>query len=235
MTEIQARMHFLVWPKTNREWQRDVERLQPSAEELWNRVHAAVPEAMVAPCRVFTVAGLFDGDGASTTAASLAYYAAQEAKQRVLLVEADLRRPKLHSLGLVPRCLGLAGVLQREAQLKNAVFELGSVGFYVLPAGKPVPSPSVHLNAAKLGAFLTSVQAFFDTIVIDAPPFTIAPETRCLVAAADATIPVLRSGRVLPEHAAYWIAKIGEYRGRVGAVCLSAVNTPLPTRLRALL
>lgn len=232
MTAIQAHMHFLVWPKGNKAWERDLHRLQPQAEELWNRVHAAVPQALDQDCSVFTVAGLVDGCGASTTAASLAAYAAQEAGQRVLLVEADLRRPSLYDLGLCPRSPGLAGVLRGEAQLRNVVFDLSRVGFHVLPAGKAVASPSTQVNAAKLQDFLESVSPFFDTVIFDSPPLTSAPETRYLVGAADATVPVLRSGRVLPEQAAYWIAKIGEYRGRVGAVCLAGVETVLPTRLR---
>lgn len=235
MTAIEANMNFLVWPKGNEDWERDIKRLQPYAEELWNRVQAAWPENATKECQVYTVAGLLDGDGASTTAASLAYYMAQEMGQRVLLVEADLRRPCLQELDLCPRSPGLAGVMQRESRLKNVIFDVARLGFHVLPAGKQVSSPTTHINIAKLRGLLSSVAPFFDTVLLDAPPFTMAPETRYLVAVSDATIPVLRSGRTVPEQAAYWIAKIAEYRGRVGAVCLSGVETVLPTKVRSLL
>jgi Mrp family chromosome partitioning ATPase len=235
MSVVETHMHFLVWPKGNPAWEQKLHDLQPYAEELWNRIHASVPETAGRKCRVITVSGLLPEDGASTTAAALAHYAANEVGHRVLLVEANLRHRQLHDLGLCPRCPGFAGVLQQQTKLKNVVFELPQVGFHILPAGREVASPSTHVNPGKLREFLAEVEPLFDTIVFDGPPFTTAPETRYLVASSDATVPVIRSGRALPEQAAYWIAKIGEYRGRVGAVCLSAVDTVLPTRVRALL
>ena len=235
MTAIEATMNFLVWPKGNDDWERDIKRLQPYAEELWNRVLAAWPENSTKKCQVYTVAGLLDGDGATTTAASLAYYMAQEMGQRVLLVEADLRNPSLHDLGMCPRSPGLAGVMQRESRLKNVIFDVARLGIHVLPAGKSVTSPTTQINATKLRGLLASVEPFFDAVLFDGPPFTLAPETRYLVQVSDATIPVVRSGTAVPEQAAYWIAKISEFRGRVGAVCLSGVETVLPTKVRALL
>ena len=46
---------------------------------------------------------------------------------------------------------------------------------------------------------------------------------------------MIRAGNTLPQQAAYWLAKIGEYRGQIGAVCLAGVEAVLPARLRAML
>ncbi len=225
---------FLSWPRPNDEWERSLKSLVPYCEELWNRVQLADPRPAHGSIRIFTVAGLVEGDGASTTATGLSYYLANSLGARVLLVEADLRAPYLRSMGLVPRGPGLAGVLQRQVKLKYVVFELPRVGFHVLPAGATVASPTAHINPSKLGRLLHGVESHFDVVLFDSPPLTLAPEARHLVAISDATIPVLRSGRALPEQAAYWLAKIPEYGGRVGAVCLNGVEAVLPTSVRGL-
>ena len=235
MTAVENETHFLVWPKTNEEFERAVKLLQPQAEEMWTRIHAAVTDAASQMCRVFTVTGLASESGTSTTAAALAHYAHHELGLRVLLVEADLRHPRYQAMGLSPRCPGFAGVLKQQSNIRNVVFELPALGIHLLPAGKAVPSPSTHVNVTELLGFLGEVEPHFDVVIFDAPPVSSAPETRYLVSVADATIPVIRAGNTLPQQAAYWLAKIGEYRGQIGAVCLAGVEAVLPARLRAML
>jgi MinD-like ATPase involved in chromosome partitioning or flagellar assembly len=233
-TATQADVQFLSWPRPNERWEESLRALLPHSEELWNRVQLADVAPARPHCRVYAVAGLLEGDGASTAAAALAHYLAQELGARVLLVEADLRTPALRRLGLVPRCPGFVGLLQRQARLRHVVFELTRVGFHALPAGATLPSPSALIDPTNLSRFVRLAEPYFDVVLLDSPPLTLAPEARHLIARADATIPVLRSGRALPEQVAYWIAKIPEYGGTVGAVCLNAVEAVLPARLRAL-
>ena len=225
---------FLSWPRANEQWEGVVRALTPYAEELWDRLQLMEGRRGGTSAQVYAVTGLLYGDGASTTAAALAQVAMRGFHRRVLLVEADLREPKLRELGLAPRCLGFGSVLQRQARLRGSIFELPRAGFWVLPAGNAVENASGVIAPAQLAAFLRAVDSAFDVVLLDTPPLTSAPEARHLIAAADATVPVLRSGRTLPETAAYWLGKIGEYGGRVGAVCLNGVESVLPARLRAM-
>ena len=235
MTAIQASINFLSWPRGHEEWETNLQLIRPQAEEIWSRVQAATASSIIKPTRVFTFAGLLEGDGASTVAAGFAHFLVRETGLRLLLVETDLRRPTLQELDLAPRSPGLAGVLEKGSELKHVIFDLVRAGFHVLPAGTPKSSPTSVLTAHALRSFLKDLEPFFDIVILDAPPLTTAPECRHLVSVADATIPVFRSNRTAPEQAAYWLAKIQEFRGHIGAVCLNGVESVLPTRVRALL
>ncbi|MEM7204672.1 MAG: hypothetical protein AAF628_30725 [Planctomycetota bacterium] len=235
MTVAEASSHFLMWPRGNDEWEDSLHALLPHAEALWSRVQFTEAPRTHGSTRVCAVTGILEGDGASTTAAALAYYLAHGLGVRTLLVEADLRNPSLRRLGVVPRCPGLAGTLQREVRLRHVVFELPRVGFFVLPAGRALPSPTSLVNQGLISRMLSALGPHFEAIVLDCPPLNMAPEARFLIGPADTTIPVLRSGRVLPENAAYWFGKVTEYGGSIGAVCLNGVESVLPTKLRSCL
>ena len=214
---------------------RQPQALLPFCEELWNRVLVGSAGGALGPPRRLAMAGISEGAGTTTIAVALCHYLARSLGLQVLLVEADLRAPSLQRLGLAPaRSPGLHGVLRGQCDFAEAVLRVEPLGFHVLPAGAAVLNPTAVVGEDTLGELWQRLGTSFDVVVVDCPPLNAAPEDRVLVGDAEATVLVLRSGRTLPEQAAYWLGRIGEYGGTVGAVCLNFVRSGLPSVLRSL-
>jgi capsular exopolysaccharide synthesis family protein len=134
------------------------------------------------------------GEGKSTTAAHLAA-ACSQAGKKVLLIDADLRRPSLHKKFEIAKKIGLSDVLAHRILPVDVIVEVGVPGLFVMPAGPPM------LNAADLislgfAGVLNQTSRNFDLVIVDAPPMLGVSETQelshmvdgvLLVAKADST------------------------------------------------
>jgi capsular exopolysaccharide synthesis family protein len=116
---------------------------------------------------VVTSAG--PGEGKTLVASNLAI-ALAEAGQRVLLVDADLRRPRIHSLLRFPREPGLSNVLIGAVEPSEVLRKTDVVNLWVLPAGILPPNPAELLGAARFKAFLGTMNRQFDWVILDTPP-----------------------------------------------------------------
>jgi succinoglycan biosynthesis transport protein ExoP len=120
------------------------------------------------------------GDGKSTLITNLAVSIAQSGK-RTLLIDADLRRPRLHKMLAVPGEVGLAGVIAGTAELSSAVRETPVNGLFVLPSGPPPPNPAELLTSPRLEELLDAVREQYDFVLVDTPPL-LAVTDPCVVA-----------------------------------------------------
>ncbi len=127
------------------------------------------------------------GDGKSATSANLAIALAQ-AGRRVVLVSADLRRPRLHRFLDVPNDAGLSLVLADSIPVWQAVKDPGIANLRVIPSGPVPPNPAELLQSDKMGDFLQQVQEFADFVVIDTPPVLAVADASILGARVDGTL-----------------------------------------------
>jgi len=139
------------------------------------------------------------GDGKTTTASNLALIVAQSDK-RVLLVDADLRKPQMHNIFGLERDLGLSVVLVGEASLAEAVqkvqTEQGTVAnLDVLCAGPNPPNPAELLNSKRMVDLLAEAREKYDRIIIDTPPVLIVADAAILAGEGDAAVLVVKSAR----------------------------------------
>jgi capsular exopolysaccharide synthesis family protein len=133
------------------------------------------------------------GDGKTTTSANLALTMAQEFQQKVVLVEADLRRPTLASLFGLPEGPGLVDILVGAATLDDALVAVPGHHLLILPAGMPAVRSTELLASAAMQRVLETLRARFDRIVIDTPPVAVA-DTHVLSRSADGLLLVVRAG-----------------------------------------
>jgi protein-tyrosine kinase len=139
------------------------------------------------------------GDGKTTTSANLALTMAQEFHQRVVLVEADLRRPTLAEQFGLAGGPGLVDVLLGGASLESALVQIPGQQLYLLPGGMAAPRSAGLLESSLMQGVLDSLRGRFDRIVMDAPPVTVA-DTHVLTRMADGVLFVVRAG-VTPRGA----------------------------------
>ena len=143
------------------------------------------------PVHVLVVTSSVSGEGKSTTSVNLAV-AFADSGRRVLLIEADLRRPRVSEYLGLERAVGLTNVLAGQVAIDEVVQRWGRSGLSVLPSGSIPPNPSELLGSPAMVDLLTQLRAMFDVIVIDTPP--LLPVTDGAVAAvhSDGAVLVVR-------------------------------------------
>jgi capsular exopolysaccharide synthesis family protein len=151
------------------------------------------------------VTSAFAGEGKTSVAANLAVSFA-EINQRVLLIDADLRKPQLHDLFDVSNGWGLTNLLQRRDSIHNCPFESIArettvPGLYVLPSGPGVPVVANLLHSRRAPELLDRLRKEFDTVVIDTPPVMQVADARVLGPMADGVVLVLRAGATTSDAA----------------------------------
>lgn len=144
--------------------------------------------------KIIAVTSPSPGDGKSTVASNLALVMAQ-ADQRVLLVDADMRKPKQHVIFERTAERGLSAVLAERQPVLELVLKTEVETLDLLPCGVRPANPVELLNNGFFGEFLEELRANYDKIIIDAPPVMPVADARVIAAQTDATILVLRADR----------------------------------------
>lgn len=150
---------------------------------------------------VVVVTSALGGEGKTTTALDLARSTA-EAGERVLLVEADLRRPTLGpALGL-PAAPGLSDVLAGQVEVAAAVRPGGVDRLSVLPAGTVPPNPAELLGSQRMADVVAALRGDYDKLLLDAPPLLPVTDAVVCSALADGVLLVVRWGRTSRDEVA---------------------------------
>lgn len=131
------------------------------------------------------------GDGKTTTVANLGISIAQSGK-RILLIDADFRRPRLHELFGLSAPTGLASVLAGEAPLEGAIQETAVPGLFVLPCGPIPPNPAELLTSPRFQEVLSLIRDRYDLVLIDTPPMLAVSDPAVVAPRVEGVLIVLR-------------------------------------------
>jgi len=174
------------------------------------------------PPRALVVTSAVPNEGKTTTALNLAF-ALGESGHRVMLVEADLRRPRLaRYLGMVEN-VGMTNVLSGAAELDDVLQPTVNPAVTVLAAGPHPPNPSELLGSSRLQALLDTLRSRYDYIVFDAPPLLPVTDGAVLTAHADGAILVARHGHTERDKLGRAAENLRSVGGRVLGTILNMV------------
>jgi non-specific protein-tyrosine kinase len=151
--------------------------------------------ALGKPMRSIQVTSASATEGKTTTVAGLAVTLAQAGK-RVVVVDGDLRRPRLHELFDIEPALGLTNTLADEASMDEALHCIDEQPrLALMPCGPQSPNPSELLALERFRALITTLQGDFDVVVIDTPPLLPVADARIVAGVVDATLLVVAAER----------------------------------------
>lgn len=150
--------------------------------------------------RTIMVTSSGPGEGKSTTTANLAVTFAQLGK-KVLLVDADLRKPTVHHTFAVENLFGFTTVLTKQRSLEKTVTKTEEENLYVLTSGPIPPNPAELLSSKSMKQFFEEAKEQFDYILFDTPPLLAVADPQILANQCDGTVLVVFSGRTEIEMA----------------------------------
>lgn len=175
-------------------------------------------------------------EGKSYTAANLAVVMAQ-AGHRVLLVDADLRRPTQHRIFKIPRGYGLTDLLvdmnasveptelvQTFVNLNKAVVESSQPGLFVLKSGSVPPNPSEVVGSAKMKLLLQLLPTRFDFVIIDSPPTLAVTDAVILSTRMDSVLLVAKASATRRNQLKQAVQRLREVNANLSGVVLNRLT-----------
>jgi len=162
--------------------------------EQFRRLAGTLHNAQMAgTAKVVMVTSAVPGDGKTMTAVNLALTLSESYGRRVLLIDADLHRPSLHSVSSIGEHRGLSEGLKSKTEQQLPVFQLTDK-LTLLPGGQADPDPMSGLSSPRMRRILEEASARFDWVILDTPPMETA-DASLLRAMVDTVLLVVRAGK----------------------------------------
>jgi protein-tyrosine kinase len=190
--------------------------------EEYRRLAATLHQAQTdSGINVVMVASALAGEGKTLTSVNLSLTLSRSYGRRVLLIDADCRRPALHDIFDVPNVPGLNDALKADTDRKLTIIEITPT-LSLLPAGRPDPDPISGLTSGRMRRIIEEAASRFEWVVIDTPPIGLITDAHLLAAMVHATVLVIQAGRTPCAAVQRAIQTIG--RNRVIGVVLNRVS-----------
>ncbi len=186
------------------------------------------PDEAAGQGRVVLVTSALPGEGKSTLTLSLARAAAAEGL-RVMVIDADLRRPTLHDLVGLKQGAGLVEVLRREVPLAEVLATDPRAPLRLLPGSRRLSQPTRLLGQDGIGALLAALRPAFDLILVDSAPLVAVVDAKLVAKLADSVLFLIRYGRTRRDFCELSLRSLRES----GAVVAGAVLTQVDLRRHA--
>lgn len=166
------------------------------------------------PVKVIVVTSAVPDEGKSTTAVNLAL-AFAEAGRRTLLIEADLRRPRVSEYLGLESAVGLSNVLAGQLDIETAVQRWGPHDLRVVASGMIPPNPSELLGSRAMSMVFAQIRDDYEIVIIDTPPMLPVTDAAVVAARADGAVMVTRAGKTSQAQVKAALANLRAVEARV--------------------
>jgi capsular exopolysaccharide synthesis family protein len=171
--------------------------------------------------RVIMVTSAVPGEGKTLTALNLALVLAESYRRRVLLIDGDLRRPRISESANLSVSEGLGEVLKAQDERKAPLTQLAD-RLWLLPAGRPDPQPLSGISSQRMQHLLEEAAERFDWVIVDTPPATVTADAGLIGALVDGTVLVVRAGQTPHTAVRHSVEMLGH--DRIFGVVLNGVE-----------
>lgn len=182
-------------------------------------------------CQTLVITSTVQGEGKSFVAANLAVTFAQASK-KTLIIDADMRRPRQHTIFGVDMFPGLSNYLsgvnlsrsRHETSIKECIYATKVDNLYMMPSGSIPPNPSELLQSRKLNALLNEIEPNFDVIIFDGAPCLLVTDSTIISRVVDATILVASQNKTKMDDLKEAKRRINHVGGHIAGVVLNRVK-----------
>jgi capsular exopolysaccharide synthesis family protein len=163
---------------------------------------------------LFSVTSPGPQDGKTTVAINLAVTMAQ-AGGRILLIDTDLRRPRIHRSFGLKSDKGISSVIAGDLPLKDAIFKSEVPSLDILPCGPMPPNPAELLHTERFRQILAECRGSYDRVILDSPPIGPVTDPAIIGGATDGVVLVLRAGHTTREATQFARRQLGDAGARI--------------------
>ncbi len=176
-----------------------------------------------APTRSVVITSAVPGEGKTVTAVNTAVSVAQTGA-RVILVDADMRRPRMHKIFKCANEKGLSSVLEGHCSLQDAISETNIKNLFLLSSGPIRPNPGELILSPRFKEVLESLKKDFDLVVLDSPPLSNVSDGRILASVSDAAILVVKAFSTSRYIASRAVQHLAQAQVRIAGVVLNDLD-----------
>lgn len=173
--------------------------------------------------QVMMVTSAGPGEGKSTTIANLAVTFSQ-ADRKVILVDADLRKPTAHKTFFLSNRWGLSSVIAQKCSLQESIQDTDVPNLSVLTAGPIPPNPAEIMASKRMTALIEELRGLYDIVLIDSPPLLAVTDAQIISTKSDGVVMVIDQGSVKREIAKKAIDNLHHVNARILGVVLNNVK-----------
>jgi capsular exopolysaccharide synthesis family protein len=237
---------FEALDRAEKEFQKANADPTPDAETKFMPVLPKKSRAKIASCRVvdlktklmtryaaeaiktILVTGTAHGNGASTTAISLATALAKDSRRKVLLADANLRTPGLHDVFKIEFTDGVYDLLNKENGHSLKFRKVGPGELFLLPSGVDRAMQNGHFESPRFDEFMQSTRKSFDYVILDSAPINSFPDSQAICARVDGVILVIEAGITRRQVALRAKKELEDAGGRLLGVVLNRRKYYIP-------
>jgi capsular exopolysaccharide synthesis family protein len=179
------------------------------------------------PLKTMVVTSPSPQEGKTTSAINLGVTMA-EAGGRVLIIDTDMRRPRLHRSFRVPNQTGISTVIVGKATLEEAIKRTDVPNLDVLTCGPVPPNPSELLHTERFGVVLAECARLYDRIILDSPPTSAVTDPAVLGNLADGVVLVIKAGETTRDAAMHARRQLATAKARLFGVIVNAIDFSNP-------
>lgn len=176
------------------------DRPRSPISEVYRSLRTSLLLSTAEELKVIAVTSATAGEGKTATASNLGVVLAQLGR-RVLIVDADLRKPRMHQVFRVSNRSGLVNQLTGVVEPDAVFVETGVPNLWLIPSGPIPPNPSELLSSDRMREWLNAMRARFDYVIIDTPPSLAVTDATIVGALSDGLVLTFRAGKVTREDA----------------------------------
>jgi capsular exopolysaccharide synthesis family protein len=173
--------------------------------------------------QVIMITSAGPGEGKSTTAANLAVSYAQS-DRKVLLVDADLRKPTEHHFFQLSNRFGLSSYISQQTSLKDVIQDTNVPNLFAITSGPIPPNPAEMMASKRMSDLLEQLRQQFDVILIDTPPVLAVTDAQIVASKSDGVIMVIDYGKVKRDIAAKAKKALEHVNARILGVAMNNVK-----------
>ena len=176
-----------------------------------------------APPQVIMLTSAGPGEGKTLTSANLAATMAQSGS-KVILLDCDLRRPRVHKIFNLSRDVGISNILAGSMDASELVIKTEIENLSVIPSGPVPPNPSELLGSQRMRKLVEVLRQHYDRVIIDSSPITAVTDASVLCDVVDGVVVVVRSGRTVRDVVKHALDSLHVVKAKILGAALNGVN-----------